>query len=113
MLHDWLPDSNWHLIGPAADWNPNDQPINSSTDRVLPDQVEEQHQAVGHPLIRPDDEHVQVDGDGDGPEERAAVGEGGHGPLSDAARRVAAEDAPHAVAIGDGGEQVGHRQEEQ
>lgn len=75
--------------------------------------MEEQRQTVGHPLVRPDDEHVQVDGNGDGPEERAAVGEGGHGPLDDAARRVAAEDAPHAVAIGDGGEQVGHRQEEQ
>lgn len=75
--------------------------------------MEEQHQAVGHPLVRPDDEHVQVDGDGDGPEERAAVGESGHGTLGNAARRVAAEDAPHAVAIGDGREQVRHRQEEQ
>lgn len=75
--------------------------------------MEKRQQPVGHSLGTPDDVHVQVNGDGHGPEERAAVGERGHGSLDDAVQRVVAKHPPDAVAVGDGGEPVRHRQEQQ
>ena len=80
---------------------------------LLPDQVEGEHQAVRDPLAGPDDEHVQVHGDGHGPEEGAGVGEGGQGALHDALRRVLAENLPHTEGVGDGGEPVRHGEEDQ
>lgn len=72
--------------------------------------MEHQHEAVSDSLVGPHDEHVQVNGDGHGPEEGAGVGESGNRSLSDALRRVCAEDAPHSEGVGDGGEPVRHRE---
>lgn len=75
--------------------------------------MKEQHQAVCDPLARPDDEDVQVHGDGHGPEETAGVRESGYGSLSDALGRVGAENAPDSEGVGDGRQPVGHREEHQ
>lgn len=79
----------------------------------LPDEVENELQAVGHSLAGPHDEDVQVKGDGHGPKEGAGVGEGGHGSLDDAVHRVGLENSPDSVGVGDGGETVGHREVDQ
>lgn len=75
--------------------------------------MEHPHQAVRHSLAGPHDEHVQVDRNGHGPEERAGVGESGDGPLSHAVQRVGAEHPPDSEGVGDGGQPVGHRQVDQ
>lgn len=75
--------------------------------------MEEHHQPVGGASARPDDQHVQVDGDGHRPEERAGVGERGEGSLDDTVHRVAAENSPDPEGVGGGGEPVGHGEEEQ
>ena len=75
--------------------------------------MEEQHQAVGHSLAGPHDEHIEVNSDGHRPEEGAGVGEGGHGALSHAGRRVAVESPPDPEGVGGGGQPVRHRQEDQ
>lgn len=72
--------------------------------------MEKEHQAVGDSLAGPDDEDVQVNSDGDGPEKRAAVGESGDGPLDGAVQGVGAENSPHSEGVGDGGQPVRHRQ---
>lgn len=68
--------------------------------------MEEQHQAVSDPLTGPDDEDVEVHGDGHGPEEGAGVGEGGHGSLDHTVNGVRVENSPHSIGVGDGGEPV-------
>lgn len=75
--------------------------------------MEEHYQAVSDPLARPDDEDVEVHGDGHGPEETAGVRESGYGSLSDALGRVGAENTPDSEGVGDGREPVGHREEHQ
>lgn len=75
--------------------------------------MEKQHQAVGDSLTGPDDEDVEVNSDGDGPEKRAAVGESGYGPLDGAVQRVAAENSPDSEGVGGGGEPVRHREANQ
>lgn len=75
--------------------------------------MEAPHQAVCGSLVGPDNEYIQVHSDGHGPEEGAGVGEGGHGSLRDAVQRVGAEDPPDPVSVGDGGQPVRHREEDQ
>lgn len=72
--------------------------------------MEKQHQAVGDPLAGPDDEHVQVNSDGHGPEKGAGVGESGYGSLRDALQRVGVENTPDPDGVGDGGQPVRHRE---
>lgn len=79
----------------------------------LPDKVEKHHQAVGDSLAGPDDEDVQVNCDGHRPEKGARVGESGYRSLDNAVQRVAAENSPDSEGVGDGGEPVRHREEDQ
>ncbi|KAG7227101.1 hypothetical protein INR49_022448 [Caranx melampygus] len=85
-------------------------PVRQSGVCYLPDEVENELQAVGHSLAGPHDEDVEVNGDGHGPEEGAGVGESGHGSLDDAVHRVGLENSPDSVSVGDGGEPVRHRE---
>lgn len=79
----------------------------------LPDKVEKQHQAVSNSLARPHDKNIQVNRYGHRPEKRAAVGKGGYCPLDGAVQRIGAESSPDSVAVGDGGQPVRHREEDQ
>lgn len=89
------------------------QPTNQPTNALLPDQVEEQHQAVSESLVGQHDEDIQVNRNGHRPEEGAGVGEAGYRALDDAVQRVGAEDAPDSEGVGDGGQPVRHRQVDQ
>lgn len=80
---------------------------------LSPDKVEKEHQAVGDSLTGLHDEDVEVNSDGDGPEERAAVGESGYRPLDGAVQRVGAENSPDSKGVGDGGQPVRHREAHQ
>ena len=76
----------------------------------VPNDVEKQDQVVSSSLVGPDDENVQVHGDGHGPKETAGIGEGGNCSLSDALGRVGAENSPDSEGVGHSRQPVRRRQ---